>query len=568
MAAMIAFGAVLLALYGLYRWLLPKPLTGISYNPDSTKSLFGDIPSLVKEVSSTGDMAGWIHKQAERSRSPVSQIFLNPFGRPTLLVSDFREAQDVLLHRSKDFDRSGFTKELFYGIGRNHHITMRTGPEWKGRRRLLQDLMSPKFLNNVAAPSIYASSLNFLRLWELKADVAEGRPFSASKDIYCAALDAVLAFALGTEFGENATKAQIQLLQRLSAGELSKASSADDPVEFPTAPMGKAISGMLTLTNSVERVRSAASMRARWWFIVRERAIQAAWKAKEDCLHEELDKAVRARIQHQKIGDAWVRSAVDHMVDREAHISEKEGRRADYHSSAIVAEVFGFIVAGHDTTSTTISWGMKFLADHQAVQHRLRNDLQIAFSAAKEDGRLPTADEITKTSIPYLEATMEEILRVGNTVPIVDREVVQDTTLLGHHIPKGTQVLFLNTGPSMLTPAFDMDESKRSPQARRAKTRAWADEDIGLFKPERWLVEENGKEVFDSQAGPTMPFSLGIRGCFGRRLAYLELRLLLTVIVWSFELLECPGGLSGYEAVDGVVHGPKKCFVSIRKVDY
>lgn len=554
MATMITFGAVLLALYGLYRWLLPKPLTGIPYNPDSTKRLFGDIPSLVKEVSSTGDMAGWIHKQAERSRSPVSQIFLKPLGRPTLLVSDFREAQDVLLHRSKEFDRSGFTKELFYGVGGNHHITMRTGPEWKGRRRLLQDLMSPGFLNNVAAPSIYASSLNVLRLWELKANLAEGRPFPASKDISCAALDAVLAFALGGDFGENATRAQIQLLQGLPAEELrGKASSADDPVEFPTAPMGEAISGMLTLTGSVERVRSAASMKAKWWFIVREKAFQAAQKAKEDCLHEELDKAVRARIQHQQKGDAWVRSAVDHMVEREAHISEKEGRRADYHSAAMVAEVFGFIVAGHDTTSTTLCWGMKFLADHQAVQHRLRNDLQAAFSAAKVEGRLPTVDEITKTSIPYLEATMEEILRVGNTVPIIDREVVQDTTLLGHHIPKGTQVLFLNTGPSMLTPAFDMDESKRSPQARRAKTRAWADEDIGLFKPERWLVEEDGKEVFNSQAGPAMPFSLGIRGCFGRRLAYLELRLLLTVIVWSFELLGCPGGLSGYEAVDGVV---------------
>lgn len=567
MAPIIVFGAVLIAFYGLYRWLLPKPLSGIPYNPESTRSLFGDIPSLVKEVSRTGDMAGWIHKQAERSRSPVTQVFLKPFGLPSLLISDFREAQDVLLHRSKEFDRSGFTKELFYGVGRDHHITMKTGPEWKGRRRLLQDLMSPGFLNNVAAPSIYASSLNFLRLWELKADMAEGRPFSASKDIFCAALDAVLAFALGTEFEENATRAQVQLLQGLPAEELSKASRGDNPVGFPTASMGEAISGMLTLTRSVERVRSAASMRTRWWFIRREKAFQAAWKAKEDCLHEQLDKAVQARTQYQQKGDEWVRSAVDHMVDREAHLSEKEGRRADYHSSAMVSEVFGFIVAGHDTTSTTLCWGVKFLADHQEVQHRLRNDLQTAFSAAKEEGRLPTADEITKTSIPYLEATMEEILRVGNTVPIVDREVVQDTTLLGHHIPKGTQVLFLNTGPSMLTPAFEMDESKRSPQACQAKTQAWADEDIGLFKPERWLAEENGKEVFDSQSGPAMPFSLGIRGCFGRRLAYLELRLLLTVIVWSFEFLECPGDLSGYEAIDGVVHGPKKCFVRLRKVD-
>ncbi|ROW09485.1 hypothetical protein VMCG_02153 [Cytospora schulzeri] len=565
MAFMSVLCVVLLGLYGLYRWLLPKPLSGIPYNPEATKSLFGDIPSLVKEVSKTGDMAGWVHKQADRTRSPVTQIFIKPFGPPSLLVCDFREAQDVMLHR-KEFDRSGFTKELFYGMGKDHHINMKTGPEWKGRRRLLQDLMSPGFLHNVAAPSIHASSLNTLQLWGLKADMADERPFSASKDIFCAALDAVLAFALGTEFKENATRAQIKLLQGLSAEELSKAGSAADPIQFPTAPMGEAISGLLTLTHSVERVRSAACMRLRWWFLTREKEFQAAWKAKEDCLHGELDKAVQARTQHQEKGDTWIRSAVDHMVDRETHLAEKEGRQADYHSTAMVAEVFGFIVAGHDTTSTTLCWGVKFLADHQDVQNRLRADLQSAFSAAKEEGRLPTANEITKTSIPYLEATMEEILRVGNTVPIVDREVMQDTTLLGHHVPKGTQVLFLNTGPSMLAPAFDVNDSKRSPRARQAKVRAWADEDIGMFKPERWLAEEDGKEVFDSQAGPTMPFSLGIRGCFGRRLAYLELRLLLTAIILSFELLECPRDLSGYEAVDGVVHGPKKCFVRLRKI--
>ena len=50
------------------------------------------------------------------------------------------------------------------------------------------------------------------------------------------------------------------------------------------------------------------------------------------------------------------------------------------------------------------------------------------------------------------------------------------------------------------------------------------------------------------------------------RMAYLELRLLLTVIVWKFELMKCPENLSGYEAVDGVVHGPKKCFLRLKKV--
>lgn len=233
----------------------------------------------------------------------------------------------------------------------------------------------------------------------------------------------------------------------------------------------------------------------------------------------------------------------------------------------MVVETLGFIVAGHDTTSTTLCWGVKLLADHPSVQQRVRNDLQAAFPEAKAEGRLPSVAEITKASIPYLEATMEEILRVGNTVPIIDRDAVQDTTLLGHFVPKGTHVFFLNTGPSFLEPAFDIDESLRSPQAARdSKVGVWAAEDIGAFRPSRWLANENGKEVFNSQAGPINGFGLGLRGCYGRRLAYLELRLLLTVFLWTFEFHKCPEELSLYDAVDGVVHGPKKCYVRLSKV--
>ncbi|KAJ0118830.1 hypothetical protein J7T55_013085 [Diaporthe amygdali] len=567
MATVIIVGVLAtLFLYGLYQWLLPKPLPDIPYNNASAKNIFGDIPELVKEVSKTGDFADYIRKQSRKHNSPITQLFMTPFGKPSLLVCDFREAQDVLLHRGKEFDRSRFVGELFYGTGKNHHITMKTGPEWKARRKLLQDLMSPSFLHNVAAPTVYASSLNILKLWELKADLADGRPFLASKDIFHAALDAVLAFTFGIGFKEDATTRQIQLMQSLERGKIA-AGGADVPVKFPTATLGTAISSILFLTASVERVRGAASMRLKWWFIQKETGFKKAQKDKDEAIHGEIEKAIQARRKNGQGGnDAWVQSAVDHMVDREVRVAEKEGRQSNPHSPDMLEEILGFIIAGHDTTSTTLCWGVKLLADHPGVQQRVRDDMQAAFPEAKAEGRLPSVTEITKVSIPYLEATMEEILRVGNTVPITDRDAVQDTTLLGHFVPKGTQVFFLANGPSFLEPAFDIEESRRSPHAREGKARVWESEDIGAFKPERWLTEENGREVFDSQAGPDMPFGLGTRGCYGRRLAYLELRLLLTVFLWKFEFQKCPAELSRYDAVDGVVHGPKDCYVRLRKV--
>lgn len=332
MAAIIIVGVLAALLYGLYQWLLPKPLPGIPYNETSAKSLFGDIPGLVKEVSKTGDFAAYISKQSKKHKSPIAQVFIKPFGKPTLLVCDFKEAQDVLLHRGKEFDRSSFVGEVFQGSGKDHHITKSTGPEWKARRKLLQDLMSPSFLHTVAAPAVYASSLNILKLWELKADLADGRPFLASKDIFHAALDAVMAFAFGNGYKENATAGQTELIASMEPGRIA-ASGQDVPVEFPTAKLGQVISSILTLTAAVERVRGAASMSLRWWFLEREAGYKKAIKDKDDAIHEQLEKAIQAREQNgQGNSDTWVRSAVDHMVDREIRSAEKEGRKPEPHS--------------------------------------------------------------------------------------------------------------------------------------------------------------------------------------------------------------------------------------------
>lgn len=102
------------------------------------------------------------------------------------------------------------------------------------------------------------------------------------------------------------------------------------------------------------------------------------------------------------------------------------------------------IPPGHETTSTTIVWGLKFLTFYPAIQDELRKDLRAVHTAALAEKRLPSADEIIrveqKGGIPYLDAFIEEVLRCG-TIPAVGRDATCDTVLLGHAIPKGTTVL-------------------------------------------------------------------------------------------------------------------------------
>lgn len=235
-------------------------------------------------------------------------------------------------------------------------------------------------------------------------------------------------------------------------------------------------------------------------------------------------------------------------------------------------QVFGFVIAGHETVSTTMLWGMKLLADNQEAQSTLRMALQSAHSAAMEEARNPSAMEITHTNIPYLDAAIEELLRCGPTVPGAMRECMVDTVVLGHPIPKGTQVFLFNQGASFREPTLAVDENVRSAScqasAKERGVREWDPKDMNAFRPERWLVQSGEKDelVFDSAAGPTMPFSLGVRACYGRRLAYLEMRILVTMLIWNFELLPCPKELSDYAAIDAMTHKPQRAFVRLRAV--
>jgi cytochrome P450 len=85
---------------------------------------------------------------------------------------------------------------------------------------------------------------------------------------------------------------------------------------------------------------------------------------------------------------------------------------------------------------------------------------------------------------------------------------------------------------------------------------------MDAFRPERWL-DESGD--FDSQAGPTIPFGLGTRGCYGRRLAYLEMRIVITLLIWNFELQSCPKEVSSYDTKETLTLKPQQCYVRLRQ---
>lgn len=524
----------------------------------------------------------WLLDQGRRHSGPVCQLFLRPFSKPFVLISDFREAQDVMLRR-KEWDRSDYSIELLGGMAPYHHINQKTGPVWKAHRRLLQDLMMPAFLHKVAAPNIYASTLDLVKLWTDKERLARGRPFSAQDDIFYASLDSVLEFSFGSAFPHRAIPPQMRHIESLLTRRQShtpELETLNGAVPFASAPVHDTIEATLHASIAMGDLMDSPFPRLSWWF--KCKMPYQAWviRTRNRYLKEQVARAVQRMGDSEKDleNETWVRSAVDLMMLREKMFADKEGRRPVYWSPSIRDEVIGFVVAGHDTTSTTMLWGLKFLSDGQSSQDKLRDALRAAHPSAVRDGRMPTAEEITRTHVPYLEAVIEEILRLASTLPVLDRQTSRDTELLGYHIPKGTILMMLNRGPSFTEPGFAVDEKLRSPTCKAAGrekgVRQWDKEGMDVFAPERWLLtEENAetgqqREVFDSSAGPTLPFGLGTRGCFGRRLAYLELRIMITLLVWQFRLGRCPEELSGYRAVETLTHKPKDCYVRLERISH
>jgi hypothetical protein len=156
-----ALGVAIIICLGFfaYRSSLPKPIPGIPYDERAAKNLFGSLPDMISHLKQNGVVIPWLTGHNAKHHAPLVQFFGLPFSKPTLVLSDFQESQDILLRRTKDFDRASRSIESFKGSMSNHHLAMKSAdPRFKGNKELVRDLMSPSFLADVR-PSLSSPSI-------------------------------------------------------------------------------------------------------------------------------------------------------------------------------------------------------------------------------------------------------------------------------------------------------------------------------------------------------------------------------------------------------------------------
>lgn len=416
----------------------------------------------------------------------------------------------------------------------------------------------------MSAPEIYSNTLKFIDLWKLKADIAKGRPFRADEDVNVMAFDIIKIVALGEGDSQSMTDLYQDIVLK-SNFEDQYPESKDSAFTFPDHLPNEDLMAHQVQQDAVGA--SVTSPSPALFHKINNR--KAAMKKAYDVKNRMLEKQIGFAVKRAESGEE-VKSALDYMIRREINAAKKADRQPAFDSPYMKDELYGYIGAGHETTATSVQWGLKHLAIHTDVQKKAREALRASYASATAERRQPTVLEITKIQVPYLEALMEEILRVTGPVLGVMRQAQVDTTVLGHPVPKGTQIYMPTMGASIGQPSYKIDESSRSEssQSHKYPRDSWDDYEPTSFIPERWLKLDNGAASFDSQAGPFLTFSNGVRGCFGRRLAYLELRILMALLIWNLELGTLPEELNTFDAVDSLTTKPVKCFVRISEARF
>ncbi|KZT51817.1 cytochrome P450 [Calocera cornea HHB12733] len=140
----------------------------------------------------------------------------------------------------------------------------------------------------------------------------------------------------------------------------------------------------------------------------------------------------------------------------------------------IIAEMNTLLIAGFETTSTTMTWCMHELSLHPKVQDKLREELR-GFPE-------PTYEQLA-TEMPYLTAVVQETLRIHPIAQENHRVAAKDDSvpLLNPITTKTGKVVDhveLPAGTGIIVPIEAMNKS----------TLFWGP-DAHEFKPERWLSE-------------------------------------------------------------------------------
>jgi cytochrome P450 len=173
-------------------------------------------------------------------------------------------------------------------------------------------------------------------------------------------------------------------------------------------------------------------------------------------------------------------------------------------------QVMTLMFAGHDTSTSTLTFMLHELARHPDVVAKLAEEQDRVLA-----GATPTIDQLER-EMPYLDMVLDEVLRLYPPAWIGPRRAVRDFEFGGWSVPRGAYVNYCSWASHRIPEVFPEPEA---------------------FIPERFTRERKTA----LPRGAYVPFGGGQRICIGKRFGQTEVKLVATMLLQRLRFDALPG---------------------------
>ncbi|CAJ0952883.1 unnamed protein product, partial [Mesorhabditis belari] len=400
---------------------------------------------------------------------PIYTYWMGPF--PLVVIADYSLIKSTIIKDGEKYADRFITDMTPLYRGGEYGVVESSGDNWREMRRFTlhtlrdfgmgKNLMEEKVMSEVRALLDRTSQKEVSPQWEI--DIAVG-----------SIINNVL---FGYRFDED-KQSQFRELKELLGEHMKTVTTLSAGLAFT-----------LPWTRSFPFVREAKDK----IFYIRDRLF-SFFRQQIDAKRQTIDYDSE---ENEDLVECFLKEQKKH---------ENEPDNGFYSSKQLVNLLLDLWVAGMETTSNTLTWGIAYILNNKEVQKRIHSELD---SVIKSDRLITLAD---KNHLPYLNATINEIQRMANLLPTnLFRKTTEEVQVMGYKIPKGTGIC-----PQIATVLYD-EKLFPSPLS---------------FKPERFLNDDGSLKKVEE----LVPFSIGKRQCPGEGLARMELFLFLANIFQRFEL--------------------------------
>jgi cytochrome P450 len=410
-----------------------------------------------------------LHQDIEAWALQYGPLMRVKLGRVSVMVvTDHELFHSLLRQRPEQFGRPSRMAEVMGEMGLPQGVFLAEGEQWARQRRMVMASFAPGQVRSYF-PSLLRVTHKLKQRWQ--ATVARQGDIDLQADLMRFTVDAVAGLAFGVEVDTLSSDGDV-IQQHL------------DQI-FPTI---------------WRRVHALVP----YWRVVklpRDRALDHSVKVVHEAIAGFMADA-RVRLE-----DPARRASPPNLLEAMLVAADEPG--SGMTDTDVCGNVFTMLLAGEDTTATSLSWLIHLLWGQPAILARLKAEVDLVMPA--ELGAW-TPDHLEQLDL--LEACIHESMRLKPVGPFNVVEALSDTEVAGVQVPQGTPVLLLMR--------HDCLQEKYFEQAQQ-------------FKPERWMAGQAAA----SQHGPkrvSMPFGGGPRICPGRYLAIMEIKLAMAMLLQQFDI--------------------------------